>query len=90
MWDGIVGHLHDGGENIVLSLYGRENCNSKAHYGERPEYVAEGSVNPNKQGKWATISDMDICQILTPVKKGDKLSIVANCKRSQGGYRLID
>jgi len=90
MWDVIVGHLHDGGENIVLSLNGQEICNSKAHYGERPEYVAEGSVNPNKQGKWATISDMDICQILKPVKKGDKLSIVANCKRSQFSYRLID
>ena len=90
MWDVIVGHLHDGGENIVLSLNDQEICNSKAHYGEKPEYVAEGSVNPNKQGKWATISDMDTCQILKPVKKGDVLSIVANCKRSQFSSRLPD
>jgi hypothetical protein len=86
----LVGHLHDGGENIVLSLKGKEICNSKAHYGAKPEYVADGVVNPNKQQQWATISDMDICQIMKPVKKGDSLSIVANCKCPQFIFRLTD
>jgi hypothetical protein len=76
----LVGHLHDGGDNIVLNLNSQTVCDSKAHYGTRPDYVASGSVAPANMTQWATIADMDICSILKPVKKGDVLSVIANCE----------
>jgi hypothetical protein len=63
-----------------MKLNGKDICNSVAHYGQEAGYIASGEVAPKNTTEWATISDMDLCNILTPVKKGDKLSIVATCK----------
>jgi stress up-regulated protein Nod 19 len=62
------GHLHDGGDHIILELNGQQICNSHAIYGPMKE--AQGQ-------KWAVIEKMEQCTKPVAVKKGDKLRMVS-------------
>jgi hypothetical protein len=67
------GHVHDGGENIIMKVNDKEICNSRALYGG-PEHT---SIGPD--GKvWETIREMTNCQYATKVDKGDKITVEAN------------
>lgn len=67
-----MGHLHDGGDRIVLKLNGKEVCDSQASYGgERGTLVAEDGT------KWSTISDMTVCDKPIDVVKGDVMTITS-------------
>jgi hypothetical protein len=63
----VRGHLHDGGETIVLKNNGKVLCES------RPKYGGEGK----EAGGWATIGSMGECNPPVKVKKGDVLTIEA-------------
>jgi hypothetical protein len=70
---GMRGHLHDGGESMVLYINDKRVCESKAVYG------GPGAVRTGKDGRiWETISDMSECLKPVSVKRGDKLEIEAN------------
>jgi hypothetical protein len=69
----IHGHMHDGGNDIVLKLNGKEVCVSKAEYG------GTGHEGFNAKGeKWTTIRGMTTCDEPIKVIKGDKISVIAN------------
>jgi hypothetical protein len=63
----VRGHLHDGGETILLKNNGKLLCES------RPVYGGEGK----ETGGWATIGSMGECNPPVKVKKGDELTIEA-------------
>jgi hypothetical protein len=67
-----VGHLHDGGVKITLSVNGELICDSAATYGGKQGtlYNADGS-------KWETIASMTACDEGVPLKKGDVLTMVS-------------
>ncbi|TID14066.1 Structural maintenance of chromosomes protein 4 [Venturia nashicola] len=67
----LKGHLHDGGDYVGISINGKEICQSKGIY-QGAKTDAQGERTPGQ-----TLTDMSVCNTLTPVKKGDKLSIVA-------------
>jgi len=61
-----MGHVHDGGSNIVLKLNDRVICDSHAVYG------GGGSEALGLDGKkWQTIREMTECNTPVEVKKGD-------------------
>jgi Stress up-regulated Nod 19 len=62
------GHLHDGGDHIVLTLNGKEICNSRAIYGQ------ERGVD---ESQWAVITKMEQCTSPVAIKKSDKLQITS-------------
>jgi hypothetical protein len=69
----LVGHLHDGGNDIQLTINGKEICDSKAIYG------GKGFEGKSADGKaWNTINHMDLCPTTIPLKRGDELVIQAN------------
>ncbi|KAE9978556.1 hypothetical protein BLS_000489 [Venturia inaequalis] len=68
------GHLHDGGDEVILTLNGETVCNSQAKYGLDPK--ATTSLAPNGKA-WQVITEMTQCIEPVPVKKGDKLQMVS-------------
>jgi Stress up-regulated Nod 19 len=62
------GHLHDGGDHIILELNGKTICDSHAIYGQTTE---------EKGVKWAVIEKMEQCTQPVKVSKGDKLRMVS-------------
>jgi hypothetical protein len=60
------GHLHDGGDNMKVSVNGHVVCESKAEY-----------AGISGDAKWDTIKQMSQCKEPVPVKKGDRLVIEA-------------
>jgi hypothetical protein len=58
------GHLHDGGDHIILEVNGKTVCDSKAVYGP---LVKENGM------EWAVIEKMTQCTEPIKVSKGDKL-----------------
>jgi hypothetical protein len=67
------GHMHDGGDEVVLKINNNTICDSKAIYGgtEQSAVSADGK-------KWETISKMLECHDVVKVKKGDELTVQAN------------
>lgn len=66
------GHLHDGGQDIVIKVNGKEICLSTAEYG------GEGSTRKSEDGSvWETIREMTYCPGPIKVKKGDKIDLEA-------------
>jgi hypothetical protein len=69
----VDGHLHDGGDNVVVTLNGAPICKSEAQYG------GPGHEQVQKDGEvWKTIASMSNCGESVRVRKGDKLNFVAN------------
>jgi len=70
---GAKGHLHDGGDNLILKVNNVTVCDSKAVYGGAASTakMADGTT-------WETINHMTQCQEPVPVKKGDVLTVHAN------------
>jgi hypothetical protein len=62
------GHLHDGGDHIILELNGKSICDSHALYGKTTE---------EKGVKWSVIEKMEQCTQPVKVSKGDKLRMVS-------------
>jgi hypothetical protein len=60
------GHLHDGGDHILLTLNGKTICDSHAIYGKEMGADAQD---------WAVITKMEQCTQPVPVKKGDILQM---------------
>jgi len=56
------GHLHAGGESLVININGKVACESKAVYGKKGD---------------AAISEMTVCPNTIKVKKGDVLTFTA-------------
>jgi hypothetical protein len=67
------GHMHDGGEDVVLKVNNNTICDSKAIYGGDTQSVTSASGK-----KWETISKMTECHDVVKVKKGDELTVQAN------------
>jgi len=62
-----VGHMHDGGVNVQISVNGKQVCESNAEYGTSPDY-SSGADSKH-------ISRYTPCINIGAVKKGDKLAI---------------
>jgi hypothetical protein len=56
---GAAGHLHDGGQRVVLTVDGKQVCSSEASYGGSPEYVQKTSMHKNSATEH--ISKMSLC-----------------------------
>src|ERR1700742_1100898 len=41
---GSIGHLHDGGDTVTLSVDGQNTCTNVAKYGTKPEYVQKNAM----------------------------------------------
>jgi hypothetical protein len=57
----VKGHLHNGGDEMVLSVNDKEVCHSKAKYDERGNIVDMGSCNlvlPVKRGDWMSMESV--------------------------------
>jgi hypothetical protein len=67
------GHMHDGGDGVVLKINNNTICNSKAIYGGDTQSTTSASGK-----KWETISHMAECHDVVKVKKGDELTVQAN------------
>jgi hypothetical protein len=66
------GHLHDGGQDIIVKINGKEACISKAEYG------GPGATRKAKDGTtWTTVREMTYCPGPLKVKRGDKISLEA-------------
>jgi hypothetical protein len=61
------GHLHDGGTNVLLKINDKVICTSKAQY-------AKGG---KEAGFYDALNGMNVCTDVNPVKKGDKIAVVA-------------
>ncbi|KAF1987846.1 hypothetical protein K402DRAFT_46801 [Aulographum hederae CBS 113979] len=80
-----IGHLHDGGTNVSMTLNDKNICTSLAHYGSGGW---QGSLTINGQNTtFETISSMDFCSMDIPVKAGDKIRVTANCEYPFHGLR---
>jgi len=66
------GHLHDGGDKIVVTLNGKTVCNSRALYGGPGHETVEDGVT------WKTIAQTTSCGEPIRVRKGDKLRFSAS------------
>lgn len=68
-----VGHLHDGGDKMVILLNSKPICESRAIYGgpAHEQIQANGEV-------WKTIASMSECGEALRVHKGDKLQFTAD------------
>ena len=68
-----VGHVHDGGTGVSLTINGEKICTSEAKYG------GPGHTTTGPDGKtWETMSSMTPCKELIPLKKGDKIILEAD------------
>jgi hypothetical protein len=54
----VAGHLHDGGERVLLEVDGKLACNSEASYGGSPEYISRSA---HGGGTTVHISQMSAC-----------------------------
>jgi hypothetical protein len=97
-----VGHLHDGGQSVDIFLNDKQVCHSTAKYAAGPASTG-GMGGKSMGGKGMQRRDevpgsyeagakhlagMDICTMLTPIKKGDKIRLVANYDlTSQSGMK---
>lgn len=66
------GHMHDGGDAVLLNINGKPICESKATYGGE----TFSSSTPDGK-KWETISNMAECHDPVKVLKNDKISVEA-------------
>ncbi|KAK3079380.1 hypothetical protein LTS18_005003 [Coniosporium uncinatum] len=64
------GHLHDGGEQMLLLVNDKPACVSKAEYGKGAAADVNGKA-------WQTIEQLSDCNGPIAIKKGDTLSMVA-------------
>jgi len=80
---GARGHLHDGGVKVSLYLNDKFTCASDAIYGDKAEAdsgMAGGHGHGGEAGATTgikTISAMTSCKGPFPVKKGDRMKLVA-------------
>lgn len=58
---GAIGHLHDGGSQLRLSVDDKETCTNPAKYGTKPEYVQKNAMGHHSMGALTHISDMKPC-----------------------------
>ncbi|KAE9966638.1 hypothetical protein BLS_006886 [Venturia inaequalis] len=66
------GHLHDGGDVIIMTINGNVVCESKARYG------GGSQVLKGEDGKaWETLSSMGECNEPMKLKKGDQVVVEA-------------
>ncbi|QDS75811.1 hypothetical protein FKW77_000302 [Venturia effusa] len=66
------GHLHDGGDVILMKVSGKVVCESKAKYG------GGSQVLKGEDGKvWETLSFMEECNDAIKLKEGDQIEIEA-------------
>jgi hypothetical protein len=77
---GIGGHIHDGGINLAITKNSQIICDSRAKYGETPEYI-EGPTSLGMPGM-AHISSMSRCQgtyeqPVTQINIGDRIGITS-------------
>lgn len=79
---GYAGHLHDGGDNVILDVDGKDVCTSQATYGGNKEYIATMAPMGNPNSATVHISKMSICQgstLNTPMMKaGQSWTLRAN------------
>jgi hypothetical protein len=81
------GHLHDGGDHIVLKVNDKVVCDSKAIYskdsrgpgasGHSHGRRSTDSPNAPAEENWEVITSMTQCTEPVPVKQGDKISMVS-------------
>jgi hypothetical protein len=67
-----IGHLHDGGSRITLSVDGQQTCDSFASYGGTPEYIQKSATGVHAHGALTHISEMAQCNAGTLPR--DKIS----------------
>lgn len=67
------GHMHDGGEAVLLKINGKAICESKALYGG-DTFQSSDTLSGQK---WETISKMAECHDPVKVIKNDKISVEA-------------
>jgi hypothetical protein len=67
-----MGHVHDGGVNIVLKVNDVEKCDSRALYG------GEGHTTTVDGKIWETIRETTPCTGTVRVQKGDRIYMQAN------------
>jgi hypothetical protein len=89
------GHLHDGGDSVVVELNGKAVCKSMATYGKvsGSSGHAHGGGGMRKAKRSArdlhnwerrdevgleSITHMEKCTEVVPIKMGDKLRVTAN------------
>ncbi|KAE9963396.1 hypothetical protein BLS_009335 [Venturia inaequalis] len=76
---GAAGHLHDGGQQIILDVDGQQACNSEASYGGSPEYIAKTAMHPGSATEH--ISKMSLCvgdsMTVKKLQKGQKWKLRA-------------
>jgi len=59
---GALGHLHDGGNALKLTVDGKDTCENLAYYGTKPDYVQRaGGAHSGHGGATKHISDMPPC-----------------------------
>ena len=64
-----VGHMHDGGLEVQITVNGKSVCSSKAEYNTSPDYISDP--------KSKHISRYTPCIAIGDIKKGDKLALSA-------------
>jgi len=81
-----VGHMHDGGVNVILKINDELKCNSKALYGgDQHTTIVDGK-------KWETIRETTPCTGAIRVEKGSKIYMQADYdvelhpSREMGGH----
>src|ERR1700712_5217023 len=78
----LMSHLHDGGVSLVLKADGEVVCDSTAHYGETPEYLAAPGAMITPGSATKHISSQTTCDPAKmktrQMKKGQKWEITAN------------
>jgi hypothetical protein len=57
---GAAGHLHDGGQRVLLEADGKMVCDSEATYGGSPEYVSKAAMG-SQDSATQHISKMSLC-----------------------------
>jgi hypothetical protein len=67
------GHVHDGGEGMVVKINGKVVCRSSAKYGGKLGTMFDGTG----KAVWETIDSMGQCLDLIPLKKGDEVVLSA-------------
>lgn len=77
---GLAGHLHDGGQNVKLTVDGKLACDSEAKYGEKPEFVAKKAMHPGSALEH--VSSMSICVndklLVKQMTKGQKWKLTVD------------
>jgi len=88
-----IGHMHDGGDTMVLNVSGKPVCVSKMHYNARSGYAKDGAAGAAKGGHaharrdggphngmdgMEHISDPGACTDFGTVRAGDRLTATAN------------